>query len=228
MNPIDYSTYSMDELYDVERNIDAEGNPENYQALMAEIEKRRSAVKARHAAAEDANPDTEFDPFTFHNTIVLLCVGLFVASGLMGYGSSEPIPLEDYQTGTVTFIRHIPSWGRYRSEAVLLESGGKQFKVRTHLSSDDIEYLERFERKQVEVAIKVEKDSSGMQVSLGKLVAGDRLIFKLKGTYEERLRHHREFTGNLRIIFWILLLPMSVWGWFGWRKLRRFRKRFWS
>ena len=42
MEPIDYSQYSLKDLHDVQRNIDAETYPENYQALMAELEARHS------------------------------------------------------------------------------------------------------------------------------------------------------------------------------------------
>ena len=42
MEPIDYSRYSLEDLYDAKRNIKAEAYPENYQALMAELEARQS------------------------------------------------------------------------------------------------------------------------------------------------------------------------------------------
>ncbi|MBM7073438.1 hypothetical protein JQC92_15600 [Shewanella sp. 202IG2-18] len=39
-NEIDYSQYSLEELFDVKRQIDRESYPERYQALVDEIEKR--------------------------------------------------------------------------------------------------------------------------------------------------------------------------------------------
>lgn len=55
MNTIDYSQYTIDDLMSAKAGIDADANPENYQALIAEIESRSDEIEQRQVEAEAAS-----------------------------------------------------------------------------------------------------------------------------------------------------------------------------
>ncbi|NMH66097.1 hypothetical protein [Shewanella salipaludis] len=46
MSTVDYSKYTLDELFDVRANIDKEAHPENYKALLIELDNRKEEVEA--------------------------------------------------------------------------------------------------------------------------------------------------------------------------------------
>ena len=55
MNTVDYSQYTIDDLMSAKAGIDADANPENYQALIAEIESRSDEIVQRQEEAEAAS-----------------------------------------------------------------------------------------------------------------------------------------------------------------------------
>ena len=52
---IDYSKYTIEELLDAKTNIDRNANPENYQALVKELERRKIWVEEYQKGVEEKN-----------------------------------------------------------------------------------------------------------------------------------------------------------------------------
>jgi len=60
LDNLDYSNYTLEELYDVERNIDAQAHPQRYREILSQIQQKKSEQSAPEIAEEITLNGTSF------------------------------------------------------------------------------------------------------------------------------------------------------------------------